>query len=100
MVHCYSLTTHQSYSNEIKDFFVGRGIGDHHEVRSNLYGRIQLRYVSNIESTNYFVSIGRRYERKIREKIKKKTYSVSDANQKAMTRSIVPYFMNTWPLEL
>jgi hypothetical protein len=37
--------------------------------------------------------------RKTREKIKENTSGVSDANQKAMTRSIVPYFTNTWTLE-
>jgi hypothetical protein len=38
--------------------------------------------------------------KKDKEKLKEKTSSVSDENQKAKTRNIVPYSMNTWLLEL
>jgi hypothetical protein len=56
--------------------------------------------MSQILSQLTSLSLQVEYMKKDKGKLKEKTSGVSDENQKAMTRKNVPYFMNTWPLEL
>jgi hypothetical protein len=48
---------------------------------------------------NRLTSLSLQVEDMKKDKGKEKICGVSDVNQKAMTKRIIPYFMNTWPLE-